>query len=174
MLLPKVEVPPPRWSWVRLYRRDELPIQAPKSDYPHECLDEIGVGWPWVCLAARQYYTPAGSYSWTDPSGQMVSRSVAYPVYHPSTVLISGIKIPKRFAHGSAWSLPIQPIFPEFAYNTLAYAAPVFAVLWCIPAARAMVRRRRGACGRCGYDLRSVRPTGHGTDIVCPECGPAS
>ena len=64
--------------------------------------------------------------------------------------------------------IPYGPIWPGFALNTLSYAA----ILW-IPVApfalRQVLRRRRGACLQCGYDLRGT--SGGGGGDVCPECG---
>ncbi len=61
--------------------------------------------------------------------------------------------------------LPLRPIWPGFAVNAIFYAA----ILWLlIPgpfALRRLVRRRRGLCPACGYDLR------HGEHEACPECG---
>ncbi len=68
---------------------------------------------------------------------------------------------------GISWpnALPLCPVWPRFAVNTLFYAA----ILWLlIPgpfALRRLIRRRRGLCPACGYDLR------HGEHEACPECG---
>ena len=63
--------------------------------------------------------------------------------------------------------LPLAPIWPGFAINTLFYAA----LLWlgfCGPfALRRQIRRKHGRCVKCGYDLRGAP----GTDAGCPECG---
>ena len=60
--------------------------------------------------------------------------------------------------------IPYRPMWPGFGLNTLLYAA----ILW-IPLApfalRHVLRRRRGACLQCGYDLRATSRRG------CPECG---
>jgi len=62
-------------------------------------------------------------------------------------------------------TLPLRPIWPGFAINTLFYAA----VLWMVFAApfalRRMIRRRRGQCQRCAYPI--------GSSPVCTECGAA-
>ena len=62
-------------------------------------------------------------------------------------------------------NLPIRPFFPGFAINTIFYAA----ILWLLTlgpfTARRMIRRKRGHCIKCGYDLRGDFFAG------CPECG---
>ncbi len=66
--------------------------------------------------------------------------------------------------------LPMCPIWPGFAINTVFYAA----ILWLLLAAPFALRRRRrikrGLCLKCGYNLRG-RPS---TSDVCPECGAAA
>ena len=63
--------------------------------------------------------------------------------------------------------LPLRPIWPGFAINTLFYAVIVW-LLWSSPfAARRFIRRKRGHCLKCGYDLRGSSGGGG----VCPECG---
>lgn len=63
--------------------------------------------------------------------------------------------------------LPLRPIWPGFSINTTLYAAIVW-MLWSSPfVVRRFIRRKRGLCIKCGYDLR-----GHsGGGGVCPECG---
>ncbi|MCH8166084.1 MAG: hypothetical protein IH889_10795 [Planctomycetes bacterium] len=83
---------------------------------------------------------------------------------------------PPRVKHGIVTSLPwwgdyaprilpLRPIWPGFAINTIFYAA----ILW-LPirgpfALRRHIRRKRGLCVACGYDLR------HADHDACPECG---
>ncbi len=61
--------------------------------------------------------------------------------------------------------LPLAITVPGFAANTLFYAA----VLWLLFAApfatRRLIRRKRGHCIKCGYDIR------HADHDACPECG---
>ena len=62
-------------------------------------------------------------------------------------------------------SLPLRPLWPGFAINTVFYAT----ILWLLTlapfTARRMIRRKRGHCIKCGYDLS------HAEHKVCPECG---
>ena len=61
--------------------------------------------------------------------------------------------------------LPLRPIFPGFAINTIFYAA----VLWVLFAVPVKVRRcrriKRGVCVRCAYPV--------GASDLCSECGTA-
>ena len=61
--------------------------------------------------------------------------------------------------------LPLHPIWPGFAINTIFYAV----LVWCITlapfTARRMIRRKRNLCIKCGYDLRGSSGGG------CFECG---
>ncbi len=58
----------------------------------------------------------------------------------------------------SRW-LPILPVWPGFAVNTLFYAA----ILWLPFVLRRWVRVRRGLCPKCAYPM--------GDSAVCSECG---
>ena len=62
-------------------------------------------------------------------------------------------------------SLPLRPIWPGFAINTVFYAVSLWLLTLGPFTARRMIRRKRGHCIKCGYDLR------HAEHEVCPECG---
>lgn len=66
--------------------------------------------------------------------------------------------------------LPLLPVWPGFAINTMVYALALWLLL-AAPAAvrswRAASRIRRGLCPKCGYDLRGTPVDA----ITCPECG---
>ncbi len=63
---------------------------------------------------------------------------------------------------GVYW-LPLRPLWPAFAINTVFYAT----ILWLlIPgpfAMRRFIRHRRGQCRACGYPA--------GESAACSECG---
>lgn len=62
--------------------------------------------------------------------------------------------------------LPTRVWWPGMVTDVAVFGGPVL-VLLCGPRmVRGWVRRRRGACVGCGYDLRGVRG-------ICPECGAA-
>jgi hypothetical protein len=68
--------------------------------------------------------------------------------------------------------LPWHPIWPGFFVNTALYSAILWALFFAPGAIRRGHRRRRGACVRCGYDLRGDGNPCVGT--ACPECGAES
>jgi hypothetical protein len=64
--------------------------------------------------------------------------------------------------------IPLFPIWPGFALNTLFYAAIAWG-LWRIPILIRRHRRRiRGLCLKCAYNRAGLAPGAR-----CPECGHA-
>ncbi len=61
--------------------------------------------------------------------------------------------------------LPLLPLWPGFPINTLFYASLLWLLIPGPFVLRRLIRRRRGLCPACGYDLR------HGEHEACPECG---
>lgn len=65
-------------------------------------------------------------------------------------------------------TLPLLPIWPGFAINTIFYAAIAW-TLWRIPLhLRRHRRRTRGLCVKCAYSRAGLSPA-----APCPECGHA-
>lgn len=83
---------------------------------------------------------------------------------HREPGLRGGLPMPK-FAQRGPWAdrLPVMPMWPGFAVNTLMYGAIAGAALFGPGMVRRTLRRRRGGCTACGYDLAGLR--------LCPECG---
>ena len=61
--------------------------------------------------------------------------------------------------------LPVGLIWPGFVVNTVFYASIFWLAFRGPPVLRRHLRRKRGRCIRCGYDLRGEYAAG------CPECG---
>jgi hypothetical protein len=62
-------------------------------------------------------------------------------------------------------AIPLRPIWPGFAINTIFFAAIFWLVALTPVTARRLMRHKRGHCIKCGYDLRGDLNGG------CPECG---
>lgn len=65
------------------------------------------------------------------------------------------------------WAIPHAPMWAGLAGDLLAFAALWFLVM-SFGGLRRMLRRRRGLCSRCAYDLKGLAP-----GAACPECGQA-
>lgn len=135
---------------------------APSEWYIEGSMDKderviIGSGWP-----ARTLYC------------DYVCIGRGYAMYLRSGIPLPGSRFPTYSLRSGASALPLHPIWSGFILNTMLYVA----ILW-VPLAsfglrrgfHRALRRRRGACLKCGYDLR-----GHseGGGDVCPECGAQS
>ena len=61
--------------------------------------------------------------------------------------------------------LPLRPMWPGFAINTVLYSLALLVSysLWWL--SRRFIRNLRGRCLKCGYDLRGKLTSG------CSECG---
>ncbi len=116
----------------------------------------------------------------------MLDRQLEASTSAPSNVIRYRAGLPMRTFEGSVWvdmnrrrvteqhavkiwgdrpPIPFQLLWVGFAINTIFYAA----ILWLLTlgpfTARRMIRRKRGHCIKCGYDLRGDFSAG------CPECG---
>jgi len=82
--------------------------------------------------------------------------------YLPSTIFLPDSKYVPAFARGHL--LPLGPILPGFAVDTLIYGAAAWVALAVLAGLGATVRKFRGRCPGCGY------PRAAGA-LRCPECG---
>jgi hypothetical protein len=101
-------------------------------------LTRIGCGWPLVAMRCSRG-SDGGPLFWVDAM----------------EINAAGLS--------AAWAgVPLRPVWPGFAVNTLFYAA----ILWLPFGAFALRRRRRikrGLCPKCAYPV--------GTSDKCTECG---
>ncbi len=87
-------------------------------------------------------------------------------------VVNGGLPLSSRHSVGQLYfypppprALPLRPIWPGFTINTILYAAILWLVIPGPFALRRIIRRKRGLCVSCGYDIR------HADHDACPECG---
>jgi hypothetical protein len=111
----------------------------------------IAAGWPFFALQGG-FVSPSRNFNTFAPFG--------------AERLVDAIKLPAWLASRPGMSdrrLPLAPIWPGSAINTLFYAA----ILWLLFAApfalRRMRRTKRGLCPACAYPV--------GASDLCTECG---
>lgn len=120
----------------------------------------ISSGWPLPALHGRASYrrNPMATLRRTWTAGRAVQTTEKHGV------LVTGGPTPLRLNLGPRL-VPLQPTRLGFVAAALFYAALwsglVGGAIW----GRRRLRRRRGRCPRCAYDLR------HGVAAGCPECG---
>lgn len=112
-------------------------------------------GWPWVTMVTETRYGTAleSPYNpFAGSPGEDLNLELGLP---PNPVVAS-----------STVHLPTRPIWLSFVPSAVGWAAVFAAIFYAPSALRCHVRRRRGACPACGYDLRYT------PDLLrCPECG---
>lgn len=82
--------------------------------------------------------------------------------------IIGGIELPPFTTGGSGprWrALPYQPIWSGLIVDTMAFALLWWVAFLAAIYGRRAIRRKRGLCAICGYDLRGA------AHERCPECG---
>jgi hypothetical protein len=110
-----------------------------------------GRGWPLVCLwsETRRYIDSLDTRQVLP-----VQWGIETTPLEPRDMYLSNPRV-----------LPLRPIWPNFAINTIFYAAIVWFMFFAPGAIRKRVRRKRGQCAACGYSLRGT------AGDVCSECG---
>ncbi len=115
---------------------------------------EWRVGWPLRCLARHTWL----SFGKNIPSGHTFTSGMD----EKGLVLLSQNGM---FADLRERRLPIEPVWHGLIVNTLFYSAALWMLTLGPFTARRFIRRKRGACIKCGYDLRGKLWSG------CSECG---
>lgn len=108
-------------------------------------------GWPWLALEATVEMVDGRVHS--HEGGLMLDEGKMRAINEGRTVAETQRVIPWR------------PTWPGFLLDTVLFSAGLWLLSFGPLIARRIVRRRRGRCPRCNYDLRG---TAHGQ---CPECG---
>ncbi len=142
-------------------------IRPPKSRWwgLNETFVHVVAGWPIRSLVSHCYERDA---RWSLRRSPLLTRRQVAEIGllgHPPKWM-EAIVIEDQVVGGpfSARVLPLRPIWPGFMINTIFFAT----ILW-LPFApsglRRTIRRKRGACIKCGYDLRGT------AQMICSECG---
>lgn len=122
------------------------PPSNPESGWSGEFKERTRI-WSWVFGYFSLRPNPAASY--------LSESGFAYVVTEP-TDLRNGMNEQCRFVMMPIW----------FAIVVTAIPPVVCVIVFLPPAVRRRLRKKRGRCLQCGYDLRGTAP-----ERACPECG---
>jgi hypothetical protein len=139
----------PRWAYVARRR--------PSSENPFDLrgcqrwyAEDFAVGWPAYGMHARRFIMGDNS--------RMKATGIPLP---------SGRWWVWPYTIGPcAPSLPLAPLWPGFALDTVFYAAIAWGLYQLPLAIRRRRRRHSDSCVKCGYDRRGLA-----VGAACPECG---
>jgi hypothetical protein len=141
------------WSitgWVSIRHEEENGDKVFSYSFIYRRFD---FGWPWRSLRSENWYEFHMDLKASKVTEQSIEQ-LGMPQWRTGWPTKSGFE-----------NLPLQPLWPGFAINTLFYAGVLW-MLFAFPfALRQMIRRRRGLCAMCAYPI--------GSSEVCTECGAA-
>jgi len=160
--------------WCTLFDTDidytQMHLQSPNGGFGYDVLYNFG-------NAPREDGTTEQAVSKYLRSG-FPFRALAYACHSvggggrpPGTIWRDdwGIRLPGRTAQGCHPSiggcLPLRPLWPGLIAGSVFYALILFPIVRAPSVLRRLIRRKRGRCPKCGYDLRGQHDAG------CPECG---
>ena len=121
----------------------------------------IRSGWPLSAFQGARWIMGKGQ------RGQpRLAAALEIPPASGSATMVNAVAYDRPSARGGEYRIIPTAVMPiGFAVNTLIYGV----LLWLLAlgsfAMRRHIRRKRGLCLRCGYDLRGAEHD------VCPECG---
>ena len=83
----------------------------------------------------------------------------------PDLLMVYGVALPGSDFVSRPGVLPLRPIWPGFAVNTIFYAVFLWLLSYSALVLRRFIRVKRGHCTACAYPI--------GESDVCSECGKA-
>jgi hypothetical protein len=116
------------------------------TDRQNRTIERVEVGWPWGTMewiGTMDLRHRKDGWTWRD-----------------------GLEPPRwggAITQGASRRLPLVALWPGFAYSALTIGAVLFVVQLVPRGVRRGLRRRRGRCVACGYELQGL--------VKCPECG---
>lgn len=140
---------------------------GPRADDPHQQMLITQIGWPLPCLQAGELIEVAGRTPQNAEDDSQIWPTSSQIVRSPAGlgILLPNAPVPQRDRLPSPY-LPLRPILLGWTVNSLVFSALLAPVLLFPGAIRTLLRRRKGRCEKCGYDLSGLPVASN-----CPECG---
>ena len=148
--------------WIEsAWRGPGLVVVEERYDDPPIEVRSYRAGWPFAALGARAV-TPR-----VDPSSDPTAHR--WGIRLPAQMVLLTDYLPGKNAWGNRRKVsrvvPFFPLWPGFIASTFTYAVAIGVVWLSAWSVRRAVRRWRGRCPACGYDLQRDLAAG------CSECG---
>lgn len=127
----------------------------------------VAQGWPWRCVKGELWIDWTPSPPTSVPNIQILpggNLGIA-PGPTPPPYKLRGARLVKR-SNADEFLAPSIVLWVPAAANVGVLSAALLAILLVPTFLQRFSRRLRGACTRCGYDLRGLPP-----GASCPECG---
>lgn len=143
------EVPRLHWNTILDTNDHGLPEAVVDSTAAYE-MQFVETGWPCYSMIghiADRKSLIKPSYELVECSGILIGTRTGNEVFKRAIVI------------------PFRPIWPGFIINTAFYATILLLLIGGPGMVRRRLRRQKGRCPSCGYNLRGDLPVG------CPECG---
>lgn len=173
---PLTEADVPSWSRVR----GTLDLEETMRFRSERNVVELAAGWPMHAFTATIYLESIGArhraasnermviegdeLTWTLPGGQQMHFRLK-----PGDGVAGGVLLEEGARLSGTWNppraLPMRPLWFGLIVNVVLFSAAWLVLLLAPRAIREELRRRRGRCPRCGYDLQGELVAG------CSECG---
>ena len=141
----------PKWGLRCLLDVPAASQYAPLNDDDFRTIDARG--WPFLGLW--------GGVQEPNPNTTFGPRAPSRTYY--ALVWNDGQPLTNRMAAERHVVLPLRPIWPGFASNTIFYAALLWLLIGALFVLRRFLRLKRGLCPKCAYPV--------GESPICSECG---
>ncbi len=145
------------WTKPGSYLSNPAVYPVPEFD-PHEAYRDIPRAPWWITLDNG----PDAPSDWRTFSGWPIPSMSWHYDWAPVRGIRRGLILDKQ----ERYIIPLRPNWPGLLANVPVHAA-IWGVLLVAPGrVRAFIRRRKGLCAHCGYDVQEL--------ATCPECGEPS
>ncbi|MFO0857531.1 MAG: hypothetical protein U0640_09280 [Phycisphaerales bacterium] len=124
---------------------------------PREVICEVRSGWPVAAMRSRRVT------DWDDAKFTYVTQCDGLEIPASSLGERMRLTLEGNSLNSPYRPVPLVPVWPGFAVCSVFWAG-VVGVVWFVPGmVRGAMRRRRGLCASCAYQVSGL--------AACPECG---